>query len=137
MEKASLLRKALRANGFFSLGSALVAIVLGNSLRAVNEMVNGQPVAFAVQLVVFGSIVLYAAYRKKIPKILVWVIIVLDFLYVLMGFVHLGMQNELSLIGIALIVLTNLAVLIFATLQTLGIRRYMKTQKSSTLMDKT
>lgn len=137
MENASLLRRALRANGFFSLISALAAIVLGNSVRAVNEMANGQPLTFAVQLLVFGGVVLYAAYRKKIPKILVWVIIVLDFLYVLMGFLSLGLQIGLSTSGIVLITFTNLAVLLFAVLQTLGINRYTKTQKSSTLTDKT
>ena len=127
MEGVTLLKTALKANGFFSLATALLTLLLGSSVIAISEMANGQPLAFSIQLFVFGTIVLLAAYRKKVPTILVWVIIVLDVLYVLLGFYNLSVvASEISVGGKLLIVVTNLIVAVFAFFQTLGIIRYRK-----------
>ena len=127
MEGLTILRTALKANGFFSLSTALLTVLLGSSISAVNEMANGQPTVFSAQLFIFGAVVLIAAYRKKVPTILVWVIIVLDILYVLLGFYNLSVvAAEISTSGKLLIITTNLIVAVFAIFQTLGILKYRK-----------
>ncbi|WP_431121014.1 hypothetical protein [Flagellimonas flava] len=132
MEGISILRTALKANGFFSLATALLTLLLGNSILAFNEMANGQPMGLAIQLFIFAAVVLFAAYRKKVPVILVWIIIVLDILYVLLGFYNLSLvASETSLGGKMLMVITNVMVALFAALQTLGIIRYRKSLTAS------
>ena len=130
MEGLTLLRAALKANGFFSLATALLTIVLGSSVIAINEMANGLPAVFSAQLFIFGAVVLIAAYRKKVPTILVWIIIVLDILYVLLGFYNLSVvASKISTSGSLLIITTNLIVAVFAIFQTIGMVRYQKTLK--------
>ncbi|MEX0361184.1 MAG: hypothetical protein AB3N10_09380 [Allomuricauda sp.] len=132
MEDISILRTALKTNGFFSLATAILTLLLGNSILAFNEMANGKPMVLAIQLFIFAAVVLFAAYRRKVPVILVWVIIVLDILYVLLGFYNLSLvASETSLGGKMLMVITNVMVALFATFQTLGIIRYRKSLAAS------
>ncbi|NAY92188.1 hypothetical protein GTQ34_09675 [Muricauda sp. JGD-17] len=131
MEGLTILRTALKANGFFSLVTAILTLILGSTVVAINEMANGQPMTFSIQLIVFAAVVLIAAYRKKTPTILVWVIIVLDVLYVLFGFYNLSIvAPELSVGGELLIVVTNLLVALFAIFQTIGIIKYRKSLRA-------
>lgn len=131
MEGLTILRTALKANGFFSLATATLTLLLGSSIIAINEMANGQPMTLVIQLFIFAAIVLVAAYRKKVSAILVWAIIVLDILYVLLGFYNLSVvASEISVSGKSLIVITNLIVAVFAIFQTLGIVRYQKSLKT-------
>lgn len=131
MEGLTILRTALKANGFFSLATAILTLLLGSSVIAVNEMANGQPMTLAIQLFIFAAIVLIAAYQKKVSAILVWAIIVLDILYVLLGFYNLSVvASETSVSGKSLIVITNLIVAVFAIFQTLGIVGYQKSSKT-------
>ncbi|MGX1930233.1 hypothetical protein [Flagellimonas sp. 2504JD4-2] len=127
MEGLTILRTALKANGFFSLTMAAVTLILGSTVIAINEMANGQPTALSLQLFFFAAVVLLAAYRKKVPTILVWIIIVLDVLYVLLGLYTLSLvASEISIGGTLLIIGTNLLVAVFATFQTIGLIRYKK-----------
>ncbi|WP_222983876.1 hypothetical protein [Flagellimonas meishanensis] len=130
MEGLTILRTALKANGLFSLATAMLTLLLGSSVLAINEMANGQPTVFSIQLFIFGALVLIAAYRKKVPVVLVWIIIVLDILYVLLGFYNLSLvHSELSASGTVLIIVTNLLVALFATFQTIGMVKYRKSLK--------
>lgn len=134
MEGLYVLRTALKANGFFSLATALLTMVLAGTVDAVSEMANGQPLAFSLQLFIFGGVVLFAAYRKRPPTILIWVIIVLDYLYVLLGFYNLAaVFDVISAGGQLLIAITNLIVAVFAIFQTIGIVKYKKSIRTSLL----
>ncbi|WP_411032049.1 hypothetical protein [Spongiimicrobium sp. 3-5] len=126
MKGVNILRVALKTNGFFSLFSALLAILLSTKVNAVNEMTNGQPVNFAIQMVVFGAIVLFAGYSKKVFKVLVWVIIGMDILYVMLTSFNLAVAENLSPSGFALILFTTFLVLIFAVFQMVGIIKHSK-----------
>ncbi|WP_299530494.1 hypothetical protein [Ulvibacterium sp.] len=133
MEGLTLLRTALKGNGIFSLASAILTLVLGHSVKAVNEMANGQPMAFSIQLAVFAIVVLITAHRKKVSTILVWIIIVLDILYVSLGFYNLfALVSEISTSGKLLILATNVMVALFAIFQTIGMIRYRKSLKTIT-----
>ncbi|WP_394747524.1 hypothetical protein [Spongiimicrobium salis] len=129
MKHLTLLRSALKVNGFFSLTSAFIALLFGNSVIAVSEMVNHHPLSFAIALSLFGLVVLFAGFKKKMSMALVWTIIVLDFMYVLLGFVSLVLPNNLSTGGFLLVLGTNVAVLILAVFQTIGIVGYSRSVK--------
>ncbi len=133
MEGLTILRTALKANGFFSLATAILTLMLGSSITAIYEMANGQPMAFSIQLFVFAAIVLFAAHQKKVSTLLVWIIIILDILYVLLGFYNLfAVTFKISTSGKLLIVVTNMMVALFAIFQTIGIVRYRKSLKTIT-----
>ncbi|WP_282161524.1 hypothetical protein [Ulvibacterium marinum] len=133
MEGLTMLRTALKGNGFFSLATVALTLLLGKSVTAINEMANGQPTAFSIQLLVFATVVLISAYRQKVSTLLVWIIIVLDILYVLLGFNNLfAVASQISTGGKLLIIVTNVMVALFAIFQTIGIIRYRKSLKTIT-----
>ncbi|MDC8004157.1 hypothetical protein POV27_08850 [Aureisphaera galaxeae] len=129
MENTSLLRKALKANGFFSLLMGIITMTLGNTVTAVYEMANGQPLFFGMQLCIFSLFVLFNAFYKRVFMGLVWFIIVLDILYVLLGFYSLSLVETISQGGLFLIIITNLIVLMFAFFQTKGVLTYKKSKR--------
>ncbi len=131
MENTFILRTALKSNGFFSICMGILTLTLANTVKAISEMANGLHINFAIQMFIFGAVVLYAAFRKKISRILVWVIIVLDFLYVAIEAINLAFAKNLSSGGFALILATNILVLLFAIFQTKGILDYTKSMKKS------
>ncbi|RKN80238.1 hypothetical protein [Ulvibacterium marinum] len=133
MEGLTILRTALKGNGFFSLATVALTLLLGKSVTAINEMANGQPTAFSIQLLVFAAVVLISAYRQKVSTLLVWIIIVLDILYVFLGFYNLfAIASQISTGGKLLIIVTNVMVALFAIFQTIGIIRYRKSLKTIT-----
>ncbi|PWL40419.1 hypothetical protein DKG77_06285 [Flagellimonas aquimarina] len=82
-------------------------------------------------MIIFGSVVLIAAYRKKISRILVWIIILLDFLYVILEIGNLSFAKNLSSGGFILILISNMLVLLFAIFQTKGVIIYTKSLRTS------
>jgi len=124
MKKDFLLRNALKANGGFSILSALLAILFGESVLAVNEMANSNGMLFGIQLIVFAAFVLFNAFRNSVSKVMIIIIIVLDVLYVLGAVNNLfTLSAELSVGGMALIMISTLAIASFAFFQSLGLKR--------------
>ena len=127
MENQTVLRNALKANGIFSMLSALAAIFFAGTILAVNEMAGGNGIVFGVQLILFGAFVLFNAFRKGVSKIMVIIIVVLDVLYVLQSAAVLATKwGMLSAGGITLITISTIAVACFAFYQSVGLKMALK-----------
>ena len=124
MENEKLLRNALKANGAFSIMSAVVAFVFAHSTQAVQEMAAGNGVIFGTQLMVFAMFVLYNAMRKGVSRIMINIIIVLDILYVLGVLLRLVAESN-SVGGLALMCLSAFVVGAFAFMQYKGLRNVL------------
>jgi len=129
MDNAKFLRKALWANVIFSEISAIVAIFFSERWIAINDMTNGQGLAFGIQLFVFAAFVAYAAWRKNISVPMIWIIIVLDLLYVLGTVARLFADPSFSSAGIVVTAFSAIVVFILAMLQYKGLRMYQNQLK--------
>ena len=126
MEKEFLLRKALKANGAFSTLSAIVAIFLTNKVQAVNEMAQGDGLLFGLQMAIFASFVLYNAYKAKISRIMIMIIISLDLLFVVGTIIRMFIEPAISIYGLILLGFVSAVVALLAELQFIGLRRMRK-----------
>ena len=126
MEKEILLRKALKANGAFSTLSAIVAFLLTSKVEAVNEMAQGDGLLFGLQMAIFASFVFYNAYKAKISKTMIVIIIALDLLFVVGTIIRMFTEPAISIYGLILLGFVSVVVALLAELQFIGLRRMRK-----------
>ena len=127
---SNLLRTTLKINGLFSLLTMTAAILFWQSSQALREMANNSLTPFIIQSVVFAGFVFFNAFRKDISKVMIYIIIVLDTLYVVGSLIRIIADIEVSLAGKIVIGFTALLVAEFAYFQYKGLK--LATGKANT-----
>ena len=74
MEKTRGLTRTLWFTVAFAEIGALAAFFLNGKGTVVNEIAGGQPILFGVELLVLAGLATYAALRKDVSKVLIWLI---------------------------------------------------------------
>ncbi len=122
-EESQLLRRTLFANATFSILTGTIVAIVGGTLLAelgVPEIVPAE--ISGLMLIFFGLFVGWSAMRIVMPIATIWLIVGLDAGWVL-GSVLLSVFLSLPPIGSTVVLVTAVAVLIFAILQITGLRR--------------
>ena len=129
-----LLRLALRANATFSTLSGLVFLLASSWIAGFLGLLRpGQIIQLGAQLGLFAAWLFWLSFRPKISRWQVWVIIVLDILWVIGSFlIVLAPPPQLTVGGWWVIAGVADIIGLFALLQFLGLRRQQRVSMSST-----
>jgi len=125
IDRSMLLRRALQANAGFSALSAFTLLAFaGPASRVLGAMQPGDLFLLGMQLAVFSAWVLWLSLRPAIPRWQTIAVIALDALWVAgSAAVLVAPPPPLTAGGKWAVALVALAVLTFADLQFLGLRR--------------
>ncbi len=130
MDGQKLLNNTLKVNAGFSLLSGMDFIIFDKSIGRILSGGDFESLApTGIMLICFAVFVFAVSMMKKVNKYLVGTIILMDSFWVFgSAFIIATSSAMFTGMGIGLIALVALIIAVFASIQTLGLVKYLRTQ---------